>query len=75
MNHTCTQQHSPSSVSPSIHHALLLACIAVAGFVQPLLFYPMWATVGSLRGARGTVHIEARTTAQARETSHSYPKP
>jgi len=26
-------------------------------------------------GARGTVQIEARTTAQAREAPHSYPKP
>jgi len=31
--------------------------------------------VRSLRRARGTTHIEARTTAQARETPHSYPKP
>jgi len=31
--------------------------------------------VGSVRGARGTVHIKARTTAQAREILHSYPKP
>ena len=37
ITHTCTQ-HSPSSVSPSIHHAppfkgkLLLACIVVADF-------------------------------------------
>lgn len=28
-----------------------------------------------MKGARGTVHIEPRTTTQARETSHSYPKP
>ncbi|KEH37319.1 hypothetical protein MTR_2g437510 [Medicago truncatula] len=32
-------------------------------------------TVGSRGGARGTVHIEARTTTLARETPHSYPKP
>jgi len=30
------------------------------------------APFGTLRGARGTFHIEARTTAQARETPHSY---
>jgi len=38
ITHTCTQQHSPSSVSPSIHHAppssgsSYLLCIVVAGF-------------------------------------------
>ncbi|RHN67643.1 hypothetical protein MtrunA17_Chr3g0104891 [Medicago truncatula] len=32
--------------------------------------------VGSwvMRGVRGTIHIEARTTAQARETPHFYPQ-
>ena len=32
--------------------------------------------VGSVKGALGDlVHVEARTTAQTRETPHSYPKP
>jgi len=58
-------------------------CTVVAAFCAmdrlPLL-YPSSnresdTTVGSLEGAKGTTHIEARATAQARETPHSYPKP
>jgi len=49
ITHTCTQQHSLSSVSPSIHHALLssgssyFACIVVAGFSAngPTLLVPL----------------------------------
>jgi len=32
----------------------------------------VFAIVGSLRGVRGTVHIEARTTTQEGQTPHSY---
>jgi len=57
---------------------LLLACIAVAAFcangpaasVVPFVERGSDTTVGSLRGARGTVHIETTTTAQAREMPH-----
>ena len=87
ITHTCTQ-HSPSSVSPSIHHAPPQAealtclyrrcwflrngptCTAVAAFcangptasVVPFVERGSDTIVGSLRGALGTVHIEARTT-------------
>jgi len=57
-------------------------CTAVAAFytngsaasIVPFVEWGSDTTVGSLGGARGTVHIEVRTTALARETSHSYPK-
>ncbi|AES93632.1 hypothetical protein MTR_5g005790 [Medicago truncatula] len=50
--------------------------LRVVAFLNPanLYFYQV-NSVGSLGGARGTVHIEARTTPQVRETPHSYPKP
>ena len=59
------------------------ACTVVAAFcanrpaatVVPIIERDSDTTVGSLKGAWGTVHIEDRTTAQARETLHSYLKP
>ena len=40
-------------------------------YITRELWYHCWV----VRGAWGTAHIEARTTVQARETPHSYPKP
>jgi len=82
ISHTCTQQHSPSSVSPSIHHApfkgkLLLACIAVAGFsatdrlASVVLFVERSSDtrVESLGVAMGTAHIEATQTTSKRDAT------
>jgi len=100
ITHTCTQQHFPSSVSPSIHHAtpqveafylfvssllnkshlLLVPSLLLSATHRRPRSHPSSnrgsdTTFGTLRGARGTVHIEAKTITQVRETPHSYPKP
>jgi len=47
-------------------------CVFVSNGVTTKLTHTMLGHWGELLG---TVHIEARTTTQARETPHSYPKP
>ncbi|AES72461.1 hypothetical protein MTR_3g091030 [Medicago truncatula] len=69
--------HSFSANGPT------LLCTAVAalcadGLAASILPFVEWGydtTIGSLGELGGTAHIEARTTTQARETPHSYPKP
>ena len=71
---------SPLLVSPQTdRHCSFTAVVAFcangpAASVVPFVEPRSNTTVGSVRGARGTSHIEARTTAQARETPHSLPK-
>jgi len=85
ITHTCTQ-HSPSSVSPSIHHtppssrsSYLLVLLMLLSQQTGRLpqSYPSSnrgsdTTVGS-QGGLGTVHIEPRITVQVRDTPHFYP--
>jgi len=100
ITHTCTQQHSPLSVSPSLYrappraeafyllvssllhksHLLLVPSLLLSATDRRPRSHPSSnrgsdTTIGTVRGARGTVHIEARTTTQVRETPHFNPKP
>ena len=91
ITHTCTQQHSPFKrkllllvssllISPQTdRHYLYCRCYFLRKQTGCLgrtlrrtgLGYHCWV----MRGAWGFAHVEAKTTTQARETPHSYPKP